>query len=172
ADPQQRVLAADYGPVCLLNLYVPNGSEVGSEKYQYKLDWFAQLHPYVEHLLKEKTHLVIVGDMNIAPEDIDVHDPEEWSGKVLVSAAERAEFQRLIGQGLVDCFRALDTSAGAYSWWDYRAAAFRRDRGLRIDHILASRALSKQLKSCRIDKAPRKRERPSDHTPVIAEFDL
>lgn len=171
-DPQQRVIAADYGDVTLLNLYVPNGSEVGSEKYQYKLDWFSRLHPYVEQLLTEKKHLIVVGDLNIAPADEDVHDPEEWQGKVLVSDAERAEFNRLIEHGLTDCFRALEQEPGAYSWWDYRAAGFRRNRGLRIDHILASKALCKKLHSCEIDKNPRKLERPSDHTPVLARFEV
>ncbi len=172
SDPQQRVIAADYGPVTLLNLYVPNGSEVGSEKYLYKLDWFDRLHPYIRQLLKEKQHLVIVGDFNVAPADIDVHDPEEWAGKVLVSDAERAEFRKLIDHGLVDCYRMLDSNPGAYSWWDYRAAAFRRNRGLRIDHILADKALGQQLVACSIDTEPRTLERPSDHTPVVASFDI
>lgn len=171
-DPQARVIAADYGPVTLLNLYVPNGSEVGSEKYEYKLDWFGRLHPYVKALLKEKKHLVVVGDFNVAPADIDVHDPEEWAGKVLVSDAERAEFNKLIDHGLVDCYRQLDDKPGVYSWWDYRAAAFRRNRGLRIDHILADKALGKKLNACTIDVEPRTLERPSDHTPVLASFDI
>ncbi len=171
-DPQQRVLLADYGELSVLNLYVPNGSEVGSGKYAYKLDWFSRLHPWIEQLLREKRHLVIVGDMNVAPADIDVHDPDEWAGKVLCSDAERAEFEKLIGHGLLDCFRALEQPPESYSWWDYRAAAFRRNRGLRIDHILASAGLGQHLHSCDIDKAPRKLERPSDHTPVIARFDI
>ena len=171
-DPQQRVLAADFGPVTLLNLYVPNGSEVGSEKFAYKLDWLSRVNTYVKTLLDEKEHLVVVGDLNIAPEEIDVHDPEEWAGKVLFSEPERAEFKKLLDLGLIDCFRALDQEPGSYSWWDYRAAAFRRDRGLRIDHILASSDLGEKLVSCKIDKAPRKLERPSDHTPVMAVFDI
>lgn len=171
-DPQQRVLTADYGPVTLLNLYVPNGSEVGSEKYQYKLKWFSKLHPYVKELLSEKPNLVLVGDLNIAPDDSDVHDPEEWIGKVLVSDAERAEFNKLLSHGLVDCFREFEQEPESFSWWDYRAAAFRRNRGLRIDHILANKELSKNLVACSIDKTPRKLERPSDHTPVIAQFNI
>ena len=171
-DPQQRVLAADYGPVTLLNLYAPNGSEVGSDKYRYKLEWFSKLHPYVQDLLCKKPNLVIVGDLNIAPADCDVHDPEEWAGKVLVSDAERDEFNKLLSHGLVDCFREFEQEPESFSWWDYRAAAFRRNRGLRIDHILASKKLGKKLVVCRIDKTPRKLERPSDHTPVIAQFNV
>ncbi len=171
ADPQQRVIAAVYDDVTLLNLYVPNGSEVGSEKYAYKLDWFSHLHDYVQQLLAADSELIIVGDFNIAPADEDVHDPQEWIGKVLVSEAERAEFETLLGHGLIDCFRALHDEAGHFTWWDYRAAGYRRNRGLRIDHVLASATLCETLRTCWIDIAPRERERPSDHTPIIAEFD-
>lgn len=172
ADPQRRVLCADIGGVTVLNLYVPNGSEVGSEKYAYKLEWFSRLLPFVNDLLAAGKKLVILGDFNVAPEDHDVHDPEEWKGSVLVSEAERAEFRKLLAAGLLDAFRLFDQEEKSYSWWDYRAAAFRRNRGLRIDHILVNQALAVVCRSCWIDKRPRKLERPSDHTPVIADFDL
>lgn len=171
-DEQRRVLAVVNRGVTVLNLYVPNGSEVGSEKYRYKLDWFSKLKPFVLDLLKQSEQVILLGDFNIAPEDRDVHDPAAWAGSVLVSDAERAEFQQLIAAGLKDCYRLFEQPEQEYSWWDYRAAAFRRNRGLRIDHILASESLAKRCISCCIDKEPRKLERPSDHTPVVAEFDL
>ena len=171
-DPQRRVLYADFGRLALLNLYVPNGSEVGSEKYHYKLDWLTHLQSFVDAALDQKRNLVIVGDFNIAPADADVHDPQEWEGKVLVSAAERAHFFQLTGKGLVDCYRLFDPDGKSFSWWDYRAASFRRNRGLRIDHILAGTDLAARCRSCTIDREPRKAQKPSDHTPVVAEFDI
>lgn len=171
-DPQRRVLAATYGDLRFINLYVPNGSEVGSEKYAYKLDWLEKLHTFLAAELKKYKKLVMVGDFNIAPEDADVHDPEEWKGSVLVSEPERAALQRLLDLGLVDTFRLFDQEEKLFSWWDYRAAGFRRNRGLRIDLILASKAMQAACTLSAIDKEPRKLERPSDHAPVIANFDL
>lgn len=171
-DLQRRVLAINNSGVTVLNLYIPNGSEVDSEKYQYKLEWFSKLHPFIKRLKKENDRLIILGDFNIAPEDQDVHDPEVWQGSVLVSPAEREEFRKLLAHGMNDCFRLFEQKEKSFSWWDYRAAAFRRDRGLRIDHILASESLSGFCRACYIDKEPRKLERPSDHTPVVAEFEF
>ena len=171
-DEQRRVLAVNNSGVTVLNLYVPNGSEISSPKYNYKLDWFSHLHPFVNQLLNENQQVIILGDFNIAPEDRDVHDPQAWAGHVLVSDPERAEFEKLISSGFSDCYRLFEQEENSFSWWDYRAAAFRRNRGLRIDHILASETLAKRCQQCYIDKAPRKLERPSDHTPVVAEFDL
>jgi len=172
ADTQKRVLCAIINNITVLNLYVPNGSEVGSEKYAYKMEWFSHLHPFVKSLLTDNKRLVVLGDFNVAPEDRDVHDPEEWTGSVLVSDAERSEFRKLLAAGLSDSFRLFEHEEKSFSWWDYRAAAFRRNRGLRIDHILVSQALAAFCKDCRIDKRPRTLERPSDHTPVIADFNL
>ncbi len=169
-DPQRRVLAAEIDDIIVLNLYVPNGSEVGSEKYQYKLEWFSYLHPFVSDLLANNKKMIILGDFNIAPADADVHDPAEWAGNVLVSDAERAEFQKLLDAGFYDSYRLFEQAPENFSWWDYRAAGFRRNRGLRIDHILISEALKNKCVGAYIDKDPRKLERPSDHTPVIAEF--
>ncbi|MEO5703039.1 MAG: exodeoxyribonuclease III [Gammaproteobacteria bacterium] len=172
ADPQRRVLAATYGDIRVLNIYVPNGASVGSEKYSYKLSWLDQLCIYIESQLALHPRLVVLGDFNIAPEDRDVHDPQAWEGQVMVSEAERAYFSRLLSLGLCDTFRLFEQQAEVFSWWDYRAAAFRRNLGLRIDHILVSPALREHCLTCNIDKSPRKLERPSDHAPVIAEFGL
>lgn len=171
-DPQRRVLCAVHNDIAVLNLYVPNGSEVGSEKYTYKLDWLKRLQTYTAGLLLEYPRCLLLGDYNIAPEDEDVHDPEEWRGKVLFSEPERAAFRGLLEQGFADCFRLFPREEPQYSWWDYRAAAFRRNRGLRIDHILASAALKDSCTACEIDVEPRRLERPSDHAPVVATFDI
>lgn len=171
-DPQKRVLCANIGPVCVLNLYVPNGSEVGSDKYHYKLKWLTHLQSYVKTLLQQHSHCVVLGDFNIAPTDADVHDPEEWRGKVLCSDAERAHYFGLIESGLADCYRLFPQPENTFSWWDYRAASFVRNRGLRIDLILANTPFAARCRSCRIDTGPRRLEQPSDHAPVIAEFDI
>lgn len=171
-DLQKRVLATRCRGITILNLYVPNGSAVGTDKYRYKLDWFAKLHPFVRELLQANEQMIMLGDFNVAPEDRDVHDPAEWEGSVLVSEPERKELRGLLEIGFHDCFRLFEQEESSFSWWDYRAAAFRRNRGLRIDLILASKALQSRCTGCRIDREPRKLERPSDHAPVIAEFDL
>jgi exodeoxyribonuclease-3 len=170
-DVQRRVLAGLYGDVRVLNLYVPNGESVESDKYQYKLGWLDKLIEFVSAEIKRYPKLVVVGDFNIAPEERDVHDPQLWVGKVLFSSPEREAFQRLLATGMCDTFRLFDQAERQFSWWDYRMNAFRRNMGLRIDHILASMPLCEQCRSCGIDKAPRKNERPSDHSPVIAEFE-
>ncbi|MBK8185536.1 MAG: exodeoxyribonuclease III [Candidatus Competibacteraceae bacterium] len=171
-DPQRRVLAATIGGVRVLNLYVPNGQTVGSDKYIYKLDWLRKLDAWIATELSQHSKLVVLGDFNIAPEDRDVHDPIAWAGQVLCSEPERAAFRRLIAHGLKDAFRLFPREEQSFSWWDYRAAAFRRNLGLRIDHILASPALADVCVGCLIDTAPRRLERPSDHAPVVAEFNF
>ncbi|MEO7558432.1 MAG: exodeoxyribonuclease III [Gammaproteobacteria bacterium] len=171
-DPQRRVLAATYNDIRVLNIYVPNGASIGSEKYSYKLSWLDQLCIYIEQQLTLYPRLVVLGDFNIAPEDRDVHDPAAWEGQVMVSEAERTYFARLLDLGLCDTFRLFEQQAEIFSWWDYRAAAFRRNLGLRIDHILVSPALRERCMTCSIDKNPRTLERPSDHAPVIAEFEI
>lgn len=171
-DEQRRVLALKTANITVLNLYVPNGSEVESDKYRYKLEWFSKLHPFIKQLQSNNDRVIILGDFNIAPEDQDVHAPKEWEGSVLVSQPERDELNKIIANGFHDCFRLFDQPEKSFSWWDYRAAGFRRDRGLRIDHILASDSLAGNCRACYIDKEPRKLDRPSDHTPVVAEFEL
>lgn len=171
-DPQRRVLVATYNKLRVLNVYAPNGESVESDKYQYKLTWLKKLTAYVKQQLKTHPNLVVLGDFNIAPEARDVHDPEAWQGQVLFSEPERAAFQALLDTGLCDTFRLFDQQEKQYTWWDYRMMAFRRNRGLRIDHILASHALGKLCVSCKIDKEPRRLERPSDHAPVVVEFTI
>jgi len=168
-DPQRRVLAATISGVRILNVYVPNGSSIDSDKYVYKLQWLQQLIQYTKQQLSEHEKFIILGDFNIAPADIDVHDPELWRDSVLCSEKERVALQQLLALGLVDVYRQLKTT-GEYSWWDYRQAAFRRNMGLRIDLILASSNYAAICKEASIDKLPRKWERPSDHAPVMAEF--
>jgi exodeoxyribonuclease-3 len=171
-DPQRRVLGALFGDVYVLDLYVPNGQEVGSDKYAYKLDWLEKLQAFIESQLQRTPNLVVLGDFNIAPDERDVYDPRAWENSVLFSPPERAAFQRLLGAGLVDTFRLFEQPEKSYSWWDYRMNAFRRNIGLRIDHILASAPLAAQCISSTIDRETRKLERPSDHAPVTAEFNL
>jgi len=168
---QKRLLAASVGNMRVVNVYVPNGEEVGSEKYSYKLSWLEALDKYLAAELEMHPRLAVLGDYNIAPEERDVHDPKLWTGRVLFSDPERAAFQRLIGRGLVDVFRSFEQPERSFSWWDYRMNAFHRNLGLRIDHILCSSALASICRHCRIDGEPRKHERPSDHAPVVAEFD-
>jgi exodeoxyribonuclease III len=171
-DEQKRVLAATINDVRIINLYVPNGAAVDSEKYFYKLNWLEKITAYLQQQLLQYPKLVVLGDFNIAPEDRDVHDPKAWEGSVLVSERERAALRAINKLGLHDAFRQVEQAAGHYTWWDYRMAAFRRNLGLRIDHVLLSAELLKCLKSCQIDKTPRAWERPSDHTPVIIELNL
>ena len=172
ATDERRVLAATFGTVRMINLYVPNGSEVGSDKYAFKIRWLNALASWLKHEVSNHKHVVVVGDFNIAPEERDVHDPVAWRDGVLFNAEVRALFQVLVSIGLCDTFRLHTPEDSHYSWWDYRMAAFRRNLGLRIDHILASPALCAACTTCRIDKAPRKLERPSDHAPVIAQFEI
>ncbi len=166
-DEQKRVIAATIGGVRTVCVYVPNGQEVGSDKFEYKLKWLAALQAWLKDELQKHPRLVLLGDYNIAPEDDDVYDSVAWQGSVLCSEPERAAFRGLVGLGMRDAFRLFEQPEKSYSWWDYRMMAFRRNMGLRIDHILLSLAL--QCSSCVIDKAPRKLERPSDHAPVVAE---
>lgn len=169
-DPQRRILALTVEDVRVLNLYVVNGKEVGSDKYNYKLDWLKKVTAFIKKDIKKYPNYVVLGDFNIAPEDADIHDPAAWKDKILCSAKEREALQAMIDLGLVDTFRLFDQEENSFSWWDYRAAGFRRNLGLRIDLILASSALEASCSFSVVDKAPRSNERPSDHAPVIAEF--
>jgi exodeoxyribonuclease-3 len=169
-DEQKRVIAATFGDIRVVDVYVPNGQSLDSDKYQYKLGWLKALHDWLKLELVRYPKLVLLGDYNIAPEDRDVHDPAAWVGNVLVSEPERAAFQSLLALGLNDSYRLFEQAEKSFSWWDYRMMGFRRNLGMRIDHILISNALAEHCKSCAIDKAPRKLERPSDHTPVIVDI--
>jgi len=170
ADEQKRVLAATVAGVRVVCVYCPNGQAVGSEKYDYKLRWYAALKDHLAAELARHPQLAVAGDFNVAPEDRDVHDPKAWEGQVHVSEPERAAWRALLGLGLRDSFRLFEQPDKTYSWWDYRMMGFRRNAGLRIDHILLSPALAARCAASFVDKAPRKLERPSDHAPVIAEI--
>jgi exodeoxyribonuclease-3 len=170
ADEQRRVIAATANGVRAICVYCPNGQAVGSEKYDYKLRWYAALKEYLAAEVARHPQLAVAGDFNVAPEDRDVHDPKAWEGQVLVSEPERSAWRALLEIGLKDSFRLFEQPEKIYSWWDYRMLGFRRNAGLRIDHILVSAALAARCTSSTVDKEPRKLERPSDHAPVIAEF--
>jgi exodeoxyribonuclease-3 len=169
-DEQKRVIAATVQGVRVVCVYCPNGQAVGSDKYEYKLRWFAALKDYLAAELRSHPGLAVAGDFNVAPEDRDVHDPKAWEGQVHVSAPERAAWRALLAPGLKDSFRLFEQPEKVYSWWDYRMMGFRRNAGLRIDHVLLSEELARACTSSTVDKAPRKLERPSDHAPAIAEF--
>jgi len=169
-DELKRVIAATVGDIRVLCLYAPNGEAPGSDKYAYKLKWYEALTAWLGPELKKHPRLAVLGDLNIAPEPRDVHDPKRWEGKIHFSEPERAAFREVVNVGLKDAFRLFDQPEKQFTWWDYRMAAFKRGWGLRIDHILLAPQLAAQCKACTIDTEPRKRERPSDHAPVIAEL--
>jgi exodeoxyribonuclease III len=171
-DAQRRILAGTVNGIRIVNLYVVNGEAVDSEKYAYKLDWLRRAHLWLKEELAAHPRMVVLGDFNIAPEDRDVHDPEAWRGEVLCSEPERDALRRILDLGFADCFRLTEQPEQQFSWFDYRAASFRRNRGLRIDLILASASLLQHCRHSLIDLEPRGWERPSDHAPVIAEFGL
>jgi exodeoxyribonuclease III len=169
-DTQKRVISAVLGGVRVVNVYVPNGSAIGSEKYEYKLAWLKLLKQYLSALLKDSPDLLICGDFNIALEDIDIHDPKKRATHIMSSDVEREALSDVLSVGLQDVFRKFNQEAGQFSWWDYRSASFARDKGWRIDHHYVTAALYDRAVSCVIDKAPRQLEQPSDHTPVVVEL--
>jgi exodeoxyribonuclease-3 len=171
-DPQRRILAVTVGDLRIVNLYVVNGSEVGSEKFEYKIHWLERVTEWLASELKQHENLVVLGDFNIAPDDRDVYDPEEWREKILCSTPERDALGKILKLGLTDTFRMFSQEAGIWSWWDYRMNMFRRKMGLRIDLVLASAPMARRCTASYVDIEPRRQERPSDHAPVIAEFDL
>ena len=169
-DPQARVITGSVAGIRLIGAYVPNGQAPGTDKFDYKMRWLSALREWVAAELSQHPKLVLVGDYNIAPEDRDVYDPVAWAGQILCTPEERAHFRGLIEIGLHDAFRLFDQPPKSWSWWDYRMLAFRKNQGLRIDHILVSEALKTRVTACTIDKLPRKNERPSDHAPVVVEL--
>jgi exodeoxyribonuclease III len=169
---QRRLIALSLGEVKIVDVYIPNGQAVGSEKYAYKLDWLAKLRHFFDSTYQPEDKVLLCGDFNVAPADIDVHDPKEWEGEVLCSEAERAAMLAVQGWGFIDTFRQLYPDTQTFSWWDYRQAAFRRNMGLRIDHIWVTHSLFNFCEEIVIDIEPRKWERPSDHAPVIGKFSL
>jgi exodeoxyribonuclease-3 len=169
-DDRRRVIAATVGDLRVLCLYAPNGEAPGSDKYAYKLRWYEALVSWLRKELPRQPRLAVLGDLNIAPEPRDVHNPRRWEGKIHFSEPERAAFRRVVETGLVDAFRLFAQPEKSFTWWDYRLLAFQRGWGLRIDHILLAPALAAACKACAIDIEPRKRERPSDHAPVLADL--
>lgn len=171
-DEQKRLIAVSIGSLRVICGYFPNGESLESDKFQYKMRWINALRSDVSRQLLDTPELVLLGDFNVAPTDADVHDPALWEGKLHCSDQERQQFKDLLDLGLYDAFRLFEQPAKLYSWWDYRQLGFRRNAGLRIDHILVSRDLRDRVQSVSIDKGPRKLEKPSDHTPVIATINL
>jgi exodeoxyribonuclease III len=170
ADDPKRVIAATIDGVRVLCLYAPNGEAPGTDKYAYKLRWYSALTRWLADEVRARPDLAVLGDLNIAPEARDVHNPKRWEGKIHFSEPERAAFRALADTGLKDAFRLFEQPENQFTWWDYRLAAFQRGWGLRIDHILLSAEISPKCAACSIDLEPRRRERPSDHTPVMAEL--
>ena len=171
-DPQRRVIAATIGGVRVINVYCVNGEAPDSPKFQYKQQWFAALTEFVRDEMARYEKLVLLGDFNIAPTDDDCYDAEKWRGKILCTDSERGWFKNLLDLGLTDSLRKIHPEGAFYTWFDYRGAMFQRGLGLRIDHLLVSPALSAVLKDVQVDSDARAQERPSDHAPVWAEFDL
>jgi exodeoxyribonuclease-3 len=169
-DDPKRVIAATVGDLRVLCLYAPNGEAPGTDKYAYKLRWYQALISWLGAALKKHPRLAVLGDLNIAPEPRDVHNPKRWEGKIHFSEPERAAFREVIKVGVADAFRLFDQPEKQFTWWDYRLKAFERGWGLRIDHILLAPALTAECTGCSIDVEPRKLERPSDHAPVIAQL--
>ncbi len=171
-DEQKRMIAATIDGVRIVCVYCPNGQALDSDKYPYKLAWFDALAAWLKDELTRHPQLAVLGDYNIAPDDRDVHDPAIWKGCVLVSEPERSRFQTLLSLGLKDSFRLFEQPENTFSWWDYRMMGFRRNHGLRIDHILLTAPLAAACTSSIVDRDMRKLERPSDHAPVVAEINL
>jgi exodeoxyribonuclease-3 len=166
-DDQARVIAGTVAGLRIVGAYFPNGQEPGSDKFAYKLRWMEALRDWLRAELTRHPRLVLMGDFNIAPEDRDVHDPVLWAGQIHCTPEERAHFRQLLDVGLVDAFRLFEQPPKSWSWWDYRNLAFRKNQGLRIDHVLVGEALRTKVSACTIDKEPRRNERPSDHAPVL-----
>jgi exodeoxyribonuclease-3 len=165
-----RMIAGTFAGVRVINLYAPNGGEVGSDKYVYKLDWYRRLRTFLDSALTPKHEVLLCGDFNVAPEDRDVWDPEKWRGQILFSEPEKSALKNLIDWGLTDALRMHHRESGLYTWWDYREGAFHRGWGVRIDHILLSPPLAERCSAVEIDREERKGQKPSDHAPVIANF--
>lgn len=175
-DPQRRYIAGDYpvnkdgDTLRIVNVYVPNGQALDSDKFVYKRAWFAKLQAAMRATLADYSQTVLVGDFNITPSDLDVHDPKKWANSIHCSDVERLMLQKLMSEGLFDTYRQFNSQGDTFSWWDYRGAGYRANEGLRIDLILSSSAMLDRAVASHIDETPRKLERPSDHTPVVAEY--
>jgi len=171
-DSQKRLIAATVNGVRVVNTYIPNGSVLGSDKFSFKLDWLQRLRRFFDEGYAQDEKVLLCGDFNVAPDAFDVWNPPAWEGHIHFSKPERAAIHFVKQWGFIDVFRKMNGDIREFSWWDYRAGAFQRNHGLRIDHIWTSAALADLCTNCWIDKEPRKQERPSDHTPVVADFDV
>jgi len=169
-DAQRRLVDIRTGDVRIINVYVPNGERVGSAKYAFKLEWFAKLRQYLDEHCQPDENLILCGDFNVAPDARDVHDPMLWEGRIMFSEPERNALKHVQEWGLADLFRQHHDEAGLFTWWDYRAGAFRRNQGLRIDHVFGTRSMVSRCVGVEIERTVRSLERPSDHAPVVAEF--
>jgi len=175
-DPQKRIISGTWinnsnEKIYIVSAYIPNGQAVDSDKFIYKMNWLNAFSEWVEKLTIQYNEIILTGDFNIAPEDIDCHEPDTWIGQILVSPKERTAFKSILNIGFHDSYRKINPDIQEYSWWDYRMAGFRRNLGMRIDHILVSTKLLPNIKRSYIDKEPRRLERPSDHTPVVVELE-
>ena len=169
---QKRLITADIDGIKIINVYVPNGSSIGSEKFEYKINWLNCLSYFLDEQFKKGQLICLMGDFNIAPSGIDIHDPKKFEGGIMASEMERKALNKVLKGKLIDSFRIFEKNTGHWSWWDYRNNAFELNKGWRIDHIYISNELSTKLKSCVIDSLPRGNLRPSDHAPVVINLEL
>ena len=169
---QKRLISADINGIRLINVYVPNGSSLNSEKFKYKINWLNSLASFLDEQEKKGKLICLLGDFNIAPSNLDIHDPEKYEGGIMASEIERNALNNVLKGRFIDSFRIFEKSTGYWSWWDYRNNAYELNKGWRIDHIYINKELSSKLKSCVIDSLPRANLRPSDHAPVMINLDL
>ncbi len=169
---QKRLISADINGIKIINVYVPNGSSLGSDKFEYKINWLNCLASFLDEQEKETELICLMGDFNIAPTYLDIHDPKKYEGGIMASDIERSTLNNVLKERLIDSFRIFEKNTGHWSWWDYRNNAYELNKGWRIDHIYVSKELSSKLKSCVIDSSPRENLRPSDHVPVMIDINL
>ena len=169
---QKRLISADFNNVKIINVYVPNGSSLDSDKFEYKINWLSCLASFIDEQEKKGELICLLGDFNIAPSNLDIHDPNKYEGGIMASDVERNALNNVLKDRLIDSFRLFEKNTGHWSWWDYRNNAYELNKGWRIDHIYISRELSSKLKSCVIDRSPRENSRPSDHAPVMIDLNL
>ncbi len=169
---QKRLISADINGIKIINVYVPNGSALGSDKFKYKINWLSCLASFLDELDKQGELICLMGDFNVAPSNLDIHDPKKYEGGIMASEKERTALNNVLKGRLIDSFRIFEKNTGHWSWWDYRNNAYELNKGWRIDHIYISKELSSKLKSCVIDSSPRENSRPSDHVPVMIDLNL
>ena len=169
---QKRLISADINGIKIINVYVPNGSNLESDKFEYKINWLSCLASFLDEQVKRGESICLMGDFNVAPSNIDIHDPQKYEGGIMASEAERNALNNVLKGRLIDSFRVFEQNTGNWSWWDYRNNAYELNKGWRIDHIYISKELSSKLKSCVIDSSPRANLRPSDHVPVMIDLGL